>query len=140
MKKIFIALCFTILLLLPLNLYAAGSSMTVTNDTGPVKNEQTGEYMRVITIKFVADDTNGSIPDLTLHNNTTGINTYYPLLKNWSLFQIIIDGDHAGAHDGDNDADTLSDTDAGFDASQWVGYTITNTSDSNSKATIMANT
>lgn len=138
MKKILAILCFAVLLLLPLSSYGAGSSMTVTNDTGPIKNAQTGDVIRVITVTFVADDNDGSIPDLTLNNVTTGINRYYPL-TGWSIFQVIIDGDHAGAHDGDDDADTLSDTDAGFDADQWVGYTVTNSTDSSSGA-ITANT
>jgi len=138
MKKILAILCFTVLFLLPMTGFGAGSSMTVTNDTGPIKNKQTGDVIRVITITFVADDTDGSIPDLTLNDTTSGINRYYPL-KGWSIFQVIIDGDHAGTHDGSNNASVLSDTDAGFDADQWVGYTITNSTDSSS-GTITANT
>jgi hypothetical protein len=75
---------------------------------------------------------------LTLNNATTGINRYYPLTS-WNIFQVIIDGDHAGAHDGSNNATILSDTDAGFDVSQWVGYTVSNSTDGSS-ATITANT
>ena len=138
MKKLITILCFAILLLLPLSGYGAGSSMTVTNDTGPVKNKETGDIIRTITITFVADDSDGSIPDLTLNDRTTGINTYYPL-KSWNIFQIIIDGDHAGAHDGGDDAAFLTDTDAGFDPGQWVGYTITNGTTA-ATATITANT
>jgi len=107
-------------------------------DTGPVKNEHTGDVIRVITITFVASHTDGSIPDLTLNDTTAGINRYYPL-KYWSLFQVIIDGDHAGAHDGSANASVLTDTDAGFDVNQFVGYTISNTTDGSS-GTITANT
>lgn len=139
MKKLITLLCFMVLLLIPLSVFGAGSSMTVTDDTGPVKNKQTGDIIRTITITFVADDSDGSIPDLTLNDTTTGINRYFPL-KSWNIFQVIIDGDHAGTHDGSGNATTLTDTDAGFDVDQWVDYTITNTTDSNSSGTITANT
>jgi len=137
MKRLIIGLCFLAFLLLPLSVFAA-ASMTVTNDTGPIKNQQTGSVIRVITITFVGAASGGAIPDLTLNDTTTGINRYYPL-KNWSIFQVIIDGDHAGTHDGSADADTLTDTDAGFDVNQWVGYTITNAATA-ATATITANT
>ena len=137
MKRLIMILCFMVLLLMPLSVFGA-ASMTVTNDTGPMENKQTGDVLRVITITFVAHASNGSIPDLTLNDTTTGINRYYPL-KNWSIFQVIIDGDHAGAHDGSAEATALTDTDAGFDVNQWVGYTISNATDSSS-GTITANT
>jgi len=138
MKRSIMCLLVIAFLLLPLAVFGAGSSMTVTNDTGPIKNNQTGDVIRIITVTFVADDSDGSIPDLTLNDATSGINAYYPL-KSWNIFQVIIDGDHAGTHDGSANAAVLSDTDAGFDVNQWVGYTITNSTDSSS-ATITANT
>ena len=126
-----------VLLLMPLNVFGA-ASMTVTDDTGPIKNKQTGDVIRVITITFVAHASDGSIPDLTLNNATTGINRYH-LLTNWSIFQVVIDGDHAGIHDGGDDATALTDTDAGFDVNQFVGYTITNSTTA-ATATITGNT
>lgn len=138
MKKLITVLSLILFLLLPVYSFAAGSSLTVTDDTGPVKNKQTGNVIRTITITFVADDTDGSIPDLTLNEVTSGIKSYYPLIG-WSIFQVIIDGDHAGAHDGSDGASVLSDTDAGFDVDQWVGYTVSNSTDGSS-GTITANT
>jgi len=137
MKRLMIIVCFAVLLLMPLNVFGA-ASMTVTNDTGPIRNQQTGDVIRVITITFVAHASTGAIPDLTLNDVTTGINKYYPL-TNWSIFQVIIDGDHAGVHDGVANASVLTDTNAGFDVNQWVGYTITNGTNS-ATATITANT
>lgn len=118
--------------------FSAGSSITIISDPGPVKNKQTGDVFRVITIKAVGDSGDGSIPDLTLNDVTTGIKSYYPVIG-WSIFQVIIDGDHAGAHDGSANAAVLTDTDAGFDVDYLVGLTITNATDS-STGTITANT
>jgi hypothetical protein len=36
MKKLITLLCFMVLLLMPLSVFGAGSSMTVTDDTGPM--------------------------------------------------------------------------------------------------------
>ena len=122
-----------VMLLIPVLVFGAGSSFTILSD------KEWGTRIgvkRVLTLKFVADDTDGSIPNLILNASTTGIES--PLLG-WCLFQVIIDGDHAGAHDGSDNAAALQDEDAGFDTDAFVGYTITNATDG-STATITANT
>jgi hypothetical protein len=128
MKKILIILA--ILILFPLISYAAGSSITLTSDV-------THGKFRTITVTAVADDTDGSIPSLTINGGTTGIKSV--LTNGWALNRIFVDGDHAVTHDGSANASVLNDTDAGFDVNQWVDYTITNSTDSSS-GTVTANT
>jgi len=134
MKKI-LGFLFLVMFLFPVLVFGAGSSFTITSD---VTNRSGGDghYIRTLTLKFVADNGDGSIPDLTLNASTTSIDRP---LTGWSIFQVIIDGDHAGAHDGAANAAVLTDTNAGWDVNQWVGYTVTNSSDS-STGTITANT
>ena len=130
--KLMAFLAFVIFLIFPRVLLAAGS-ISVTSDSA--KDDGT---IRVITITAVADASDGSFPVLTLNNTTTGINRNYPLTGMY-MFQVIMDGDHGGAHDGADNASVMTDSNAGFDPGQWVGYTITNSTDGSS-GTITANT
>jgi len=134
MKKL-LGFLFLIMFLFPVLVFGAGSSFAILSD---VTNRSGGDghYIRTLTLKFVADDTDGSIPDLTLNASTTSIDRP---LTGWCIFQVIIDTDHAGAHDGAANASVLTDTNAGWDVNQWVGYTISNATDG-STATITANT
>ena len=134
MKKL-LGFLFLIMFLFPVLVFGAGSSFAILSD---VTNRSGGDghYIRTLTLKFVADDSDGSIPDLTLNASTTSIDRP---LTGWYIFQVIIDGDHAGAHDGAANAAVLTDTNAGWDVNQWVGYTITNSTNS-ATATITANT
>jgi len=133
MKKI-LALMFLLIFFVPMIAFATASSIGIISDyTDPRTNN------RIITIKFVAASTDGSISNLTLtaKGSTSGLNK--PLLG-WCLYSVHIDGDHAGAHDGAANAAVLTDTDAGFIPGALIGYVISNTTDGTSTATITANT
>lgn len=132
MKRLFIIL---LLIVFPAQAFGAGT-FTVTKDSGTSMKAPSGDPIRVITLTAVADSSDGSIPQLTLNNATSGVTS---TLAGWSISSVLVDGDHAVTHDGSADAAALSDTDAGFDDNQWVDYTITNSTDSSS-GTVTANT
>ena len=71
MKKL-LGFLFLIMFLFPVLVFGAGSSFAILSD---VTNRSGGDghYIRTLTLKFVADDTDGSIPDLTLNASTTSI-------------------------------------------------------------------
>src|SRR4030042_5421788 len=126
MKKIMLIILG--ILLIPTMCFAAGSSFTVKRD----KISQDGTK-RIITVMAIADDTNGTIPELTLNSATTGISN--GSLVDWVFFAAHIYGDHAVTHDGSNNAAVLSDTSGGFNIlplSTYVGDTLYNTNDSSS--------
>lgn len=141
MKKILFALMC--LFMFSSVVYGAGSSFTVISD-----KEYPGGERRIITCLAVADDSDGSIPELTLKNSTTGIGKS---LVGWTFFRVTTFGDHAVTHDGTANATALSDGSGGFNLLEQkatngtvsntglVGYTLTNTTDSSS-GTITTNT
>ena len=98
MKKLILTILF---LILPVFCFAAGSSHTVTSDK-IYRNKETGSKLRVITCSFTADDTNASVPDLTLNASTTNINS--PIIG-WWAYKIRADGDHAGTEPTDDTVD-----------------------------------
>jgi hypothetical protein len=134
MKKILIALMFTILMF-PVFAYGAAGTFTVVDDN-TYRSGGTGDYIREVILKAVGNSSDGSIPDLILNADTSGLDRP---LTGWSISMVHIDGDHAGAHDGSADAVTLTDEDAGFPPDLLIGYTISNATDS-STATITDNT
>lgn len=128
---------FLLAILLPNSVYATASSASVVYD-----RTIQGTDIRIIKMKFTAASTDGSNSNLVLYaggnyTSTSGLNK--PLLS-WKLKYVHIDGDHGGTHDGSNNAATLSDADAGFEPGEWIGATITNSTDGSSSGTITANT
>lgn len=105
--------------------WGAGSSFTVNSDTG-----RTLPYgSRIITCLAVADDTNGTIPDLTLlaGGGTSGM---YTGITGWKLFKVKVFGKHDVTHDGSANAAALTDKSGGFNLlKSLVGYTLTNSTD-----------
>jgi len=68
--------------------FGAGSGTTVTSDVIH-DNHYTNASVRVVTVIFTADDSDGSIPDTTLNRNTTGIT--HDSIKGWHLWEVFID-------------------------------------------------
>ena len=68
--------------------FGAGSSTTVMSDV-IYDNHYTGASVRVVTVIFTADDSDGSIPNTTLNRNTTGI--VHGSIKGWHLWEVFID-------------------------------------------------
>lgn len=79
---------------------AAGSLISVSGDSVIHSSALNRPEMRVITIIFTADDTDGSIPSLTLNGSTTGIK--HGSLGGWFAYNIVIDGNHAGTEPTEN--------------------------------------
>ena len=128
MKKI--ALIIIGILLCAGNVFGAGSSATVISDTGGTLPHGS----RIITALFVADDTTGVFPDLTLNagGTTSGM---YTGITGWKLFKVKIFGKHDVTHDGSANAAVLTDTSGGFNfvpASTLIGRTLTNSTDGSS--------
>jgi len=68
--------------------FGAGSGTTVTSDV-IYDNHYTDASVRVVTVIFTADDSDGSIPNTTLNRNTTGIT--HGSIKGWHLWEMFID-------------------------------------------------
>ena len=104
MKRFILTVLLAVLVLIaPAIASAAGSSVAIVSD------KILAPGLRVIEILFTADDTDGSIPALTLNNATTGIVSTAPAgspqarahnekhtLFGWYAYKLIIDGNHAG--------------------------------------------
>jgi len=90
MKNLFsLILCFVLVSIYTLA-FGAGSSSSVAEDGDKIyHNSRTGSVVRAVTINFVADDTDGSIPDLTLNNNTTWVT--HGSFEGWHLWEVSID-------------------------------------------------
>jgi hypothetical protein len=122
-------------LLIPSICFGAGSSATVINDTGGTLPHGS----RIITALFVADDTTGVFPDLTLNAGGTTSGMYTGIIG-WKLFKVKVFGKHDVTHDGSANATKLTDASGGFNfvpASTLISRTLTNTTDS-SAGTITA--
>lgn len=133
MKKILLIIAG--LILIPSICFGAGSSATIVKDTGGTLPHGS----RIITCLFVADDTDGSFPDLTLNVGGTTFGMYTGI-TGWKFFKVKVFGNHAVTHTGADDAAVLTDSTGGFNLlTTLVGYTLTNTTDSSS-GTITANT
>jgi len=103
-KKVFLAIMMLLFLAGPC--FAAGSSFTVTSDV-LVRNYGAGKLnFRVLTLAFTADDTDGSIPNLTLNPSgwTDGTNTgtFGVMLTGFYAYKIEIDCNHAGTEPTEN--------------------------------------
>lgn len=95
--------CLFLLLALAVSAQAAGSSFVVTSDT--IQTADAGddiiETQRVIVMTFTADDTNGSIPSLTIGTDRSWTDgtlsgSLKQPLTGWYCDYIHIDGNHAG--------------------------------------------
>ena len=105
MKKIILTLIFFVALYS--FAFAAGSQTVVTSDE-IVYSYSTGRVVtqRVITIAFTADDTDGSIPSLTLDSDTwtdgTNSGALSKPIEGWFGYMVEIDCNHAGTEPTEN--------------------------------------
>lgn len=86
MKKSILSIVL-ILLLFPISAFSAGSSFTVTDDTFL-------NGVRTVTVAFVADDADGTIPSLNINKNTAGI--VHGAFNGFAFWKVDIDCNHAG--------------------------------------------
>ncbi len=80
--------------------FGAGSSMTVSGDDLTWSTANNRQEIRMITVIFTADDTDGTIPDLTLNASTASIT--HGAIAGWYGYKVIIDGNHGGTEPTEN--------------------------------------
>ena len=88
MKKSISVLVIVLMILFSSFAFGAGSGTTVTADN-VFSNPVNGSPSRVVEVSFKADDTDGSVPDTTINNNTTGV--VHGSLEGWHLWEVFID-------------------------------------------------
>lgn len=75
-------------LLIPALAFGAGSSTAISSDY--MYKAQDKSTFRVITIAFTADSSDGSIPNLVITKDTSGVQAYEDLIG-WYLYKVNID-------------------------------------------------
>ena len=98
MRKAFLSLLFAVLW--AGSAFAAGSSCTVSADDIFFSKALNRPVARVITIAFVADSADGTIPTLALNASTTGLKHGAPF--GWFGHAVSIDCNHAGTEPTEN--------------------------------------
>ena len=72
--KRYLSLTMVFLLIMVCQLFAAGSSSRITDQQNYIERD---DRKKVITISWVADNTTGSVPNLTIDVNLYGIEGWY---------------------------------------------------------------
>ena len=100
MKKLLGVILIIAMLFLSVPAFAAVGTISVSGDKLIYSKALNRPEIRLITVTFTASATDGTIPNLTLNSDTTGIK--HGSIAGWYGYKIIIDCNHAGTEPTEN--------------------------------------